>query len=342
MGKINSTSKIFVQKPEVFRDVFKLVFCDVQMAIRELKPMDPESLFIQRLPGGGKDKRNRKRHRAQKALLLANFSRDMMKTCLCATDDEADYMILGIENQSYMDRFMPARVMIYDALTLHTQMQAFKAENKPGHSSSQFLSGVSSEAKLKPVITAVCYFGTKPWDGPRSLHEILELKNPKLKAFVPDYPICIIDPHTLSDAQLEVLDTSLREVFMCIKASQDRKKLKEIVNSSARFQHVDPDAANLIYAALNIDIPVNTNQKEINMCQAVEEWKQELLDEGYANGEKDGYANGEKDGYANGEKDGIDKSKAQIARNMLNAGTFTLQQIATLTELPLQTVENLA
>ena len=70
------------------------------------------------------------------------------------------------------------------------------------------------------------------------------------------------------------------------------------------------------------------------MCQAVEEWKQELLDEGYANGEKAG--------IEKGEKAGIDKSKAQIAKNMLNAGNFTLQQIATLTELPLQTVENLA
>ena len=201
-----------------------------------------------------------------------------------------------------------------DDETCHNRMEVPKWEKS------------TARAKLKPVITAVCYFGTRPWDGPRNLHEILDIKNPKLKAFVPDYPICILDPHTLSDEQLEILDTSLREVFMCIKASQDRKKLKEIVNSSERFQHVDPDAAHLIYAALNINIPIHKTQKEINMCQAVEEWKQELLDEG----------------YANGEKAGIDKSKAQIAKNMLNAGNFTLQQIAALTELPLQTVENLA
>ena len=337
MGKIDSTSKVFVQKPEVFRDIFKLVFRETQMAIRELKPMDPESLFIQRLSAGGKDKRNRKQHRAQKALLLSKFSRDMVKTCLCATDEDANYMILGIENQAYIDRFMPARVMIYDALTFHTQMQTIQSESKPENHSSQFLSGVSSEAKLKPVITAVCYFGTKPWDGPRSLHEILDIKNPKLKAFQPDYPICIIDPHTLSDDELEVLDTSLREVFMCIRASQDRKKLKEIVNSSVRFQHVDPDAANLIYAALNIDIPIHTTQKEINMCQAVEEWKQELLDEGYANGERDGYASGERDGYANGERDGIDK----VAQNMILMNCFKPEDISRATGLSLDKIQEI-
>ena len=335
MGKIDSTSKVFVQKPEVFQDVFKLVFRDIQMTIRELKPMDPESLFIQRLASDGKGKRNRKRH--QKAILLAKFSRDLVKTCLCATDGELDYMIVGIENQSYMDRFMPARVMIYDALTFHTQMQVLKAEGKPCHEANQFLSGISSKAKLKPVITVVCYFGTKPWDGPRSLHDILDIQNPKLKSFVPDYPICIIDPHTLSDDQLEVLDTSLREVFMCIRASRDRKKLKELVNSSVRFQHMDPDAANLVYAALDIDIQIHPNQKEINMCQAVEEWKQELFDEGYASGEKDGYASGEKDGIEKGEKIGIDK----VAQNMILMDCFRLEDISKATGLSVDKIQEI-
>ena len=70
MGDIDSTSKVFVQKPEVFQDIFKLVFRDTQMAISEPKPMDPESLFVQRLPASGKDKRSRRRHRAKKACIL--------------------------------------------------------------------------------------------------------------------------------------------------------------------------------------------------------------------------------------------------------------------------------
>ena len=49
---------------------------------------------------------------------------------------------------------------------------------------------------------------------------------------------------------------------------------------------MDPDAIHLINTLLDIDIPVDDQKKENNMCQAVEEWKQELRDEGYANGEK--------------------------------------------------------
>jgi flagellar biosynthesis/type III secretory pathway protein FliH len=125
---------------------------------------------------------------------------------------------------------------------------------------------------------------------------------------------------------------------------------------------MDSDAVNLIKAALDIDIQINSNQKEINMCQAIEEWKKELLDEGeklgiekgeklgiekgeklgIEKGEKLGIEKGEKLGIEKGEKLGIEKGKFQIAKNMLHAGHFSLQQIATLTELPIQTVQQLA
>jgi hypothetical protein len=240
----------------------------------------------------------------RKAALMAKFTRDIVKDCVCATGDSTDYMLLAVENQSYVDGLMPARVMIYDAMTFHIQMEALKVQIQAQQSSDEFLTGVPKNTKLKPVVTVVCYFGTQPWDGPRSLHEILEIHDPGLKSFIPDYPIHIIDPHRLTDKQMQCLETSLREVFLCLKASPHSKSLKEIVNSSHRFQHMDPDAIHLINTLLDIDIPVDDQKKENNMCQAVEEWKQELRDEGYANGEKAGYANGEKAGYANGEKAG--------------------------------------
>ena len=317
MGKIDSMSKVFVQKPKVFQDIFKLVFHDVQTPIRELKPMDPQNLFVQRLPANGETKRERKRHKMKKALMLAQFSRDIVKNCVCGTDDEADYMVLGIENQAHVDEFMPARVMIYDAMTLHTQMEFLKAQQWP-KTKDRFLTGVPKHTKLKPVITVVCYFGTKPWDGPRSLHELFEIKTPKIKNLVPDYPIVILDPHTLSDVQLELLDTSLREVFTCIKASRDRKTLKEIVHSSPRFQHMDPDAVNLIKAALDIDIQTHSNQEEINMCQAVEEWKQELLDEG------------EKSGMNKGKAEG----KAEALISLMQKLKLTLEQALNTLDIP--------
>ena len=69
---------------------------------------------------------------------------------------------------------------------------------------------------------------------------------------------------------------------------------------------MDPDAVNLIKATLNIDIQTNSNQEEINMCQAVEEWKQELLDEG--------------------EKLGINKGKAEDLICLMQNFKMSLEQ----------------
>ena len=77
---------------------------------------------------------------------------------------------------------------------------------------------------------------------------------------------------------------------------------------------MDPDAVNLIKATLNIDIQTNSNQEEINMCQAVEEWKQELLDEG------------EKIGIEKGEKLGINKGKAEALICLMQNFKMSLEQ----------------
>jgi predicted transposase YdaD len=97
---------------------------------------------------------------------------------------------------------------------------------------------------------------------------------------------------------------------------------------------MDPDAVHLINTLLDIDIPVDDHKKENNMCQAVEEWKQELRDEGYANGEKVGYVNGEKAGYANGEK--------AILKTLIQNSGLSLNEIAQMTNQPIALLQTLA
>ena len=87
-------------------------------------------------------------------------------------------------------------------------------------------------------------------------------------------------------------------------------------------QPMDPGAVNLIKATLDIDIQTNSNQEEINMCQAVEEWKQELLDEG--------------------EKLGIEKGENAILKALIQNSGLSLNEIANMTCKPLSILESLA
>ena len=67
-------------------------------------------------------------------------------------------------------------------------------ENKSGEQPTpgEYLGGFHKEDKLVPVITLVIYFGSKKWDAPKRLHEMLAVQDEKILSFVPDYKINLI------------------------------------------------------------------------------------------------------------------------------------------------------
>ncbi|SFG64866.1 Rpn family recombination-promoting nuclease/putative transposase [Oribacterium sp. WCC10] len=54
------------------------------------------------------------------------------------------------------------------------------------------LSGVSKWKKVTPIITVVFYTGEDVWDGPRSMHDMVDIDK-RVRQFVPDYPLYVID-----------------------------------------------------------------------------------------------------------------------------------------------------
>ena len=54
------------------------------------------------------------------------------------------------------------------------------------------LSGVSKWKKVTPIITVVFYTGEEVWDGPRSVHDMMDIDT-RVRQFVPDYPLYVID-----------------------------------------------------------------------------------------------------------------------------------------------------
>ena len=63
----------------------------------------------------------------------------------------------------------------------------------------------------------------------------------------------------------------------------DKKALKAPLKGP-EFQSLEHDAAVAIQAATNLKIKI-PETKEVNMCKAVQEWREELLTEGHGEGE---------------------------------------------------------
>ena len=97
-----------------------------------------------------------------------------MKYITAKASDSAAYLIIGIENQSDMHYTMPVRNMQYDALQYENQLQEITAKHRIKKENDNFVSGLQKADKLLPVITLAAYFGSKPWDGAMSLHDLLQ------------------------------------------------------------------------------------------------------------------------------------------------------------------------
>ncbi len=189
-----------------------------------------------------------------------------------------NFAIVGLENQEHLDYSIPIRNMFYDVATYDKQLSAIRKDirkNSKNLSEGEYLYGFSKESKLYPVITFVIYSGEKEWDGPITLHQILDFQDiPKeLQQMVADYKVNLINIRELEDTS--VFKTDVRQVFDFIKCSKDKTALKNLVENDAYYQKMDEEAFDVVVQYTHATELVEAKQyyeKEgcVNMCQEIQ------------------------------------------------------------------------
>lgn len=67
------------------------------------------------------------------------------------------------------------QLMLYDALCYAAEYnEAVPVCEKGDWPVDEILSNMARDTKISPVFTIVLYYGAQPWDGPKSLREMLE------------------------------------------------------------------------------------------------------------------------------------------------------------------------
>lgn len=84
------------------------------------------------------------------------------------TDNNVTISLLGIENQSRPERFMPFRIIGYDGASYRMQLLNKEVTN------------------IFPVVTMILYFGTTHWNYSRHLTDLIDLSE-DFRPFVSDY-----------------------------------------------------------------------------------------------------------------------------------------------------------
>ena len=276
MGLADTVTKAYMKENTVFADAFNYLIYGGKAVVdpAQLQELDTTEIA---LPFGAQDENGN-----QTADAVQKY-RDVLKSAVIKQDDEAAYILLGIENQTDIHYAMPVRNIVYDALQYGKQVADIAAKHRTdgskGHSRGEYLSGFYKDDKITPVITLVLHFGANEWDGPLSLHEMMNVKNRELLRFVQDYQVHLIDPARLSEEELAKFSTSLREVMGYIKYSKDKKKLSEFLKENPRML-IEANAARVIKAVTNTPLDIPEDAEVVDMCKAVEDMMNESKTKG--------------------------------------------------------------
>ena len=269
MGRVDTLTNEYMSDNERFADVFNFFLYDGEQVIdpTRLKELDRTAVA---LPYG---------NNSQKSDVVQKY-RDVFKLLVAMEDDNATYLLLGVEDQRYVHYAMLVKNMLYDATQYAKQVeQISKAHReKKDVSGDEFLSGLTKEDKLLPVITLVIYWSPDEWDGPRNLHDMISVTDKSILKYVPDYRINLITPNDIDDKDFKKFHTVLAKAFQFIKYSNDQDGLSKIVNDDLEYEHMDRRTVEVLNEVTRAGIIIPEGAREVNMCQAIEGMKQEAVD----------------------------------------------------------------
>ena len=265
VGRLDAESKAYMSDAVHFADAFNYLIYDGKPVIRpsELTPLDTVELAI---PYGNDERAPEQKYR------------DVLKLWQAMRDDKAVYAVLGVENQSHVHYAMPVRDGLYDFIHYAKQVEEAKSKARESESpltNAEFLSGLRKGDKLLPVVTLVVFFGASEWDGPMSLHEMLDCEDKYLLRLIPDYRINLIAPARMRDEEFLKFQSDFGKVLEYIKYSKDKNKLNQLVHDGDRYRSMEPESAALINAATGTELKLTVKEGKVDMCQAIEDMKKE-------------------------------------------------------------------
>ena len=232
-----------------------------------------------------------------------------------------DFVIMGIENQRKTHYGMPLRVMIYDALGYLKEYQEItRKHRKAGDKASaeEFLSGLKKEDRLHPIISIVIYYNEKPWDGPKSLRDMIVDMPEKLGRMFSDYRMNLLQvgesgKYHFSNEEVQIIFETARYIY-----GGEFEKVRTLLEEKI----LAPDVGAMIGVMTDCDLLVQEaleSEGGMNMCTALERLEERGREAGRIEGREEGRKEGREEGRVEGRAEGREEGKAEGKREILFA-----------------------
>ena len=236
---------------EQFADFFNAVLFDGRQIIRaeELEDVDTEDSTVLE-------------HREYAESIRA--SRDNIKIQKKSSVYGVQFVLLGLESQEHVHYAMPMRVMGYDYGSYKKQYDsnAKKYKTAAGISEDEYLSRMKKTDKFIPIITVVIYYGEKPWDGAKSLHEMLDIPSEMVK-YVNDYRMLLVEAGQNNLALHNINNIDLFNLLgILLDKSRPPREIKDKAIDYAKRHEVERSVVMTVAGAANCKLNYNEQNRK--------------------------------------------------------------------------------
>ena len=135
------------------------------------------------------------------------------------------------------------------------------------------------------------------------------------------------------------LGTELREVFKCIRLSQNKEEFYAFILNEPRCQEMSYEAVQAINACTHANIKITQKGGKTNMCRAIIELKQDAYNEGYQKGCQ-AIIELKQDAYNEGFQKGEESSLSRFTLKMLQ-NNYGIKEISEVTGLTTSKIEQI-
>ena len=170
-----------------------------------------------------------------------------------------DYMIIGVEHQSTLDKNMIIRILNYDA--------------------QLYINQVESGKEVRPVGSFVFYTGDKEWTYPKSLKESLKIP-PEMEPYINDWKLPVLELKKMAPQILK--SKRLKEVVEISQSMLEGDYEKLRTNRMISVENYKMAAILTHTDIKEEDLPEGD---EINMCKAMDRLFQRFENQGIEKGE---------------------------------------------------------
>jgi len=285
MGEENDVILSYLEDNGRFADLFNEIYFDGRQVVKEEDLLEASEVYTAKA--------------GEKGYMRIRDIKRRLKS-------GKELKILAVEAQSETDYLMPWRLLDYDCREYGKQIRQIQRKNRSAEkekgnsvyaSAGERLCEFKKTDRISPVYTICLYHGVEPWDGPRSLRDMMEFgeaseeESREWEQYFADYPmrlVCANEPMDCSGMR-----TALKEVFNLLPYRKDRKRLRALLQENPAYKRLDEETAQTISVLMGVKMFMEKKEKyrmgkEYDMCQALQEMMEESREEGEKKGEKKG------------------------------------------------------